>query len=150
VLKRILIGVVVTLAVIALLPGSVVGYFWLRDAPERAKHRKEAEELVAGLVAQKKALDTLGDVDFDTAGLTLAQLNQKLNEPTLRKSGTHDSTVVGWACADRSCAIIASFMTPFGAGNSYGIGTRCRLDDEAHRFGHAYSLDRWSSRWQHS
>ncbi len=113
-LKRILIGVVVTLAVIALLPGSVVGYFWLRDAPERAKHRKEAEELVAGLVAQKKALDTLGDVDFDTAGLTLAQLNQKLNEPTLRKSGAHDSTVVGWACADRSCAIIASFMTPFG------------------------------------
>jgi hypothetical protein len=113
-LKRILIDVVVTLAVIALLSGSVVGSFWLRDAPDRAKGRKAAADLVAGLVAQKKALDTLGDVDFDTAGLTLALLNQKLNEPTLRKSGAHDSTVVGWACADRSCAIIASFMTPFG------------------------------------
>jgi hypothetical protein len=114
VLKRILIDVVVALAVIALLSGSVVGYFWLRDAPDRAKRRKAAADLVAGLLAQKKALDTLGDVDFDTAGLTLAQLNQKLNKPTLRKSGAHDSTVVGWACADRSCAIIASFMTPFG------------------------------------
>ena len=113
-LKRILIDVVLTLAVIALLSGSVVGYFWLRDAPERAKRRKAAADLVAGLAAQKKALEALGDVDFDTAGLTLAQLNQKLNEPTLRKSGAHDSTVVGWACADRSCAIIASFMTPLG------------------------------------
>jgi hypothetical protein len=114
VFKRILIDAVVTLAVIALLSGSVVEYFWLRDAPERVKRRNKAEQLVAGLAAQKKALDTLGDVDFETADLTLAQLNQKLNEPTLRKSGAHDSTVLGWACADRSCAIIASFMTPFG------------------------------------
>jgi len=60
VLKRILIDVLVTLAAIALLSSSVAGYFWLKDAPERAQHRKEAEELIAGLVAQKKALDALG------------------------------------------------------------------------------------------
>ena len=113
-LRRILIDVVVTLAAIALLSGSVAGYFWLKEAPERAKNRREAEALLARLVAQKKTLDALGDVDFDASGLTLAQLNQKLNEPTLRKPGAHESTVVGWACADSSCAIIASFMTPFG------------------------------------
>ena len=113
-LKRILVDVVVTLCVIALSSGFVVGYFWLNGAPERAKQRKEAEELVAGLVAQKKALEALGDVDLETASLTLAKLNQKLNAPMVRRAGSHDSTAVGWACADSSCTFIASFMTPFG------------------------------------
>lgn len=113
-LRRILIDALVTLAVIALLYGSVGGYFWFKEAPERAKSRKEAEELLAGLVSQKKALDTLADIDFDTASLTLAQLNEKLNQPTLRKSGANRSTTLGWICAGNSCAIMASFMMPFG------------------------------------
>ena len=112
-LKRILVDVVVTLAVIGLLSGSVVGYFWLRAAPERAKHRKEAKEVIAGLIAQKKVLDTLGDVNFDTTSLTFAVLTERLNQPTLRKSNASRSTTLGWICADESCVIIASFMIPF-------------------------------------
>jgi hypothetical protein len=94
--------------------GSITGYLWLKDRPERVKSRHAAEAMIAGLAAQKEAINSYGDLDFNTANINLAILEEKLHQPTLRKSGTHDSTTLGWACANTSCTILASFATPYG------------------------------------
>jgi hypothetical protein len=89
----------------------VIGFFWLE---KRARARKSTEALVAEFTAQKDALDSFGDVDLNTTNLNLAILEERLHQPTLRRSGAHDSTTLGWACASNSCAILASFATSFG------------------------------------
>jgi hypothetical protein len=109
-LKRIFIY----LASVLLVALLVIGYSWLEMRKERAKARKSAEAMIAELTAQKEAIDSLGDVDLNTADLNLAILEEKLHQPALRQSGAHSTTMLGWACADTSCAISASFGTPFG------------------------------------
>ncbi|MFI5059251.1 MAG: hypothetical protein ACHQLQ_13815 [Candidatus Acidiferrales bacterium] len=89
----------------------VAGYSWLE---KRVRVRKSTEALVVEFNAQRDALNSFGDVDLNTTNLNLAILEEKLHKPTFRKAGEHDSTTLGWACANKNCAILASFATPFG------------------------------------
>lgn len=65
-------------------------------------------------VDQKNALLALGNVDLNPSYLNFAELERKLGNPVQRKSGDFDSTRLGWACGKERCAILASFLVPFG------------------------------------
>jgi hypothetical protein len=89
----------------------VIGFFWLE---KRVRARKATAALVADFNAQKRDLNSFGDVDLNTSNLNLAILEERLRQPTFRKAGAQNSTTLGWACAINNCAILASFATPFG------------------------------------
>jgi hypothetical protein len=91
----------------------VLGYFWLKDRPERVKVARELEAFVAEENAQKTALESLGDVKLELAGLNLARLKQTLHSTPLRQPGTGNTTRLGWACGEQRCAIWTSFAVPF-------------------------------------
>jgi len=92
----------------------VVGYFWLKERPERLKTARELEAFLAEETAQKTALESLGNVNLDLSDLSLARLEQKLHQPHLRKPGAQNTTGLGWACGVQRCAIWMSFLVPFG------------------------------------
>ena len=92
----------------------VLGYFWLKEQPERAKARREVEGFLAEENAEKAALESLGDVSLDLSDISLARLEQKLHSPRLRLPGTQNTTRLGWACGGQRCAIWMSFLVPFG------------------------------------
>lgn len=92
----------------------VLGYFWLKEWPERAKTRREVEGFLAEENAEKTALESLGDVNLDLADMSLARLEQKLHSPRLRLPGAQNTTRLGWVCGEQRCAIWMSFLVPFG------------------------------------
>ena len=69
--------------------------------------------MIAGLAAQKEAINSYGDLDFNTANRTRPSWKRSSTNP-LSESGTPDSTTLGRACANTSCTILASFATPYG------------------------------------
>ena len=93
-LKRIAIYCIACLSVVFL----VLGYFWLKEWPERAKASSELKAFLAEETAQKTALESLGDVSLDLSDLSLARLEQKLHSPPLRLPGAQNTTRLGWAC----------------------------------------------------
>lgn len=92
----------------------VLGYFWLKERPERTKARRELEAFLAEETAQKTALESLGDVNLDLSDMSLARLEQKLHSPPLRLPEAQNTTRLGWACGGQRCAIWMSFLVPFG------------------------------------
>jgi hypothetical protein len=115
VLKRIVIDLCVVFAFIALVVGSILVYSWIKERPEKAKRRVEAEAWFADLTAQKSALLALGNVDFNPSELTLSVLKQKLNMPVRTQAEKQPGlTKVGWACGKENCAIWAEFLIQFG------------------------------------
>jgi hypothetical protein len=109
-LKRIAIYCIACLSVVFL----VLGYFWLKEWPERAKASREFKAFLAEETAQKTAFESLGDVNLDLSDLSLARLEQKLHTPPLRLPGAQNTTRLGWACGGQRCAIWMSFLVPFG------------------------------------
>jgi hypothetical protein len=92
----------------------VLGYFWFKEQPERAKAASELEAFLAEETAQKTALESLGDVSLDLSDLSLAKLEQKLHQPLLKQPGAQNTTRLGGACGGQRCAIWMSFLVPFG------------------------------------
>ncbi|HWY87461.1 MAG TPA: hypothetical protein VNX28_12085 [Gemmataceae bacterium] len=92
----------------------VLGYFWLKEWPERAKASRESGAFLAEETAQKSALESLGDVNLDLSDLSLARLEQKLHAPSLKLPGARNTIRLGWACGGQRCAIWMSFLVPFG------------------------------------
>jgi len=109
-LKRIAIYCVGFLSIVFI----VLGYFWFKEQPERAKAARKLEAFLAEETAQKTALESLGNVNLDLSDLSLAKLEQKLHQPPLRQPGAQDTTGLGWACGVQRCAIWMSFLVPFG------------------------------------
>ena len=109
-LKRIAITLGIVLGVVLL----GFGYLWLRDLQAHRQMRKEAETLVGGLTAQADELRALGDVNIEPTNLSYAQLKRQLGEPSLKKNGRLNTTLIGWGCAEEHCAIFAAFQVPFG------------------------------------
>ena len=109
-LKRIAIYCIACLSVVFL----VLGYFWLKEWPERAKASSELKAFLAEETAQKTTLESLGEVSLDLSDLSLARLEQKLHSPPLRLPGAQNTTRLGWACGGQRCAIWMSFLVPFG------------------------------------
>ena len=70
----------------------VLGYFWFKEQPERAKAARELEAFLAEETAQKTALESLGDVSLDLSDLSLAKLEQKLHQPLLKQPGAQNTT----------------------------------------------------------
>src|SRR5208283_5994659 len=111
---RVVIDLCVVVAAALLIVGSIVGYAWIKERPQRAESRKRAEAILADVSAQRNGLLALGEVNLDPSNLTLADLQQKLHQPALKQSGPQNTTNFGWACGVRRCAIRASFLVPFG------------------------------------
>jgi len=91
----------------------VSGYYWLKARQVRAEAAKSLDSFFAEEIAQKNALESLGDVDLDPLDFSLAKLQEKLHQPALRQPGAKNTTRVGWACGRQHCAIWADFLVPF-------------------------------------
>lgn len=113
-LKRVVIDLGVVLAVALLIVGSLAGYAWIKERPQRAESRKQAEAFLADLTVQRNGLIALGEVNLDPSNLTLAKLQQDLHQPSMKKAGSQNTTRLGWACGQTQCSIWASFLVPFG------------------------------------
>jgi hypothetical protein len=114
VLKRIVIDLCVVTAFVLLVVGSIVGYVWLKDRPERAKRRAEAQEFIREEEAVYHGLESLGEIDLQPNQLTLADLEQRFHQPGLTQAGAEHSTRIGWACGKKRCALSFSFLIPTG------------------------------------
>src|SRR5260370_34916778 len=88
-LKRIAIYCIACLSVVFL----VLGHFWLKEWPERAKASSELKAFLAEETAQKTAVESLGDVSLDLSDLSLARLEQQLHSQPLRMQGAHHTTL---------------------------------------------------------
>jgi hypothetical protein len=105
-LQRIALSVLVILAAYA----GVWGYFqWKAE-----KVRAEVEKKLEPLFKESDELAKLGDVDLDPPNLTLAQLEEKFQQPAQKSAGAKNTTKFGWLCGNDQCAIWASFLVPFG------------------------------------
>jgi hypothetical protein len=112
--ERVVIDLTVVLAAAVLIVGSIVGYAWIKERPQREEMRRHSESFWADLTAQRNGLFALGEVNLDPSNLTLADLQQKLHQPSVKKAGAHNSTQLGWACGQEQCSIWAFFHVPFG------------------------------------
>jgi hypothetical protein len=92
----------------------VVGYFWFRIRLESVEGAKEANAFLAEGIAQKDGLESLGDFEISPSDLSLEKLEAKFHRPELKQPGWENTTRVGWACGVKHCAILASFLVPFG------------------------------------
>jgi len=113
-LRRVVVDLGIVMAVVLLVGGSIVGYVWVKEGPQRAESRKQAEAFLRDLTAEIAGLNALGDVNLEPPNVTLADLEQKLHQPVLRVAGAQNTTKLGWACGGKECAIFASFIVPFG------------------------------------
>lgn len=113
-LKRIVIDLLVVTVSAFLVVGSVFGYFWLKDRPERVKLRAQTEEFMREEEAIYDGLDALGDIDLQLNQLTLAKLEQRFHQPGLIQAGSDHTTRMGWACGKERCALWFSFLVPMG------------------------------------
>jgi hypothetical protein len=88
--------------------GVLYAYGWRQHQQAVEKARK----LLADITAKYEALDSLGDIDLDPSGLTLAKLEERFHQPDRTLPGAKNTTRVGWACAGKECAIWVSFLAP--------------------------------------
>jgi hypothetical protein len=109
-LKRIVFYCIGFLSIVLI----VLGYFRFKEQPEKAKAAGEMKSFLAEETAQKTALESLGDVSLDLSDLSLAKLEQKIHQPSLRQPGAQNTSRLGWACGGKRCAIWMSFLVPFG------------------------------------
>jgi hypothetical protein len=114
--KRVVIDLGVVLATVLLVVGSIAGYVWVKEGPQRAEAKKQFEAMLGDETAEANALAALGDVNLDPPTLTLAVLEQTLHphQQASKPYGPQNYTTLGWACGGKSCAIAASFLVPFG------------------------------------
>lgn len=108
-LKRVAVDLAVIFGVVLLAGGTIAAY-------SQWEAKKKAAVFFAGETAQANALFALSDVNLDPATITFAGLEQTLHshQSAAKSRGPQGFTVLGWACADDSCAIHATFMVPFG------------------------------------
>ena len=107
-LKRVAIGLAIVVGVLLLAGGSVTSYFWIKDAPERAKAKREAREFLGDMTAEINGWNALKELDFTPSTLSLEGLEHKLNRPVVLKS-TENTVTLGWICGGKQCAVFASF-----------------------------------------
>jgi hypothetical protein len=93
---------------------AVVGYYWFRERQLRAETARELQPFFDEEIAQKKALESLGDIDLNPRELNIENLEQKLQQPIIKRIGSHNTTQLGWACGRERCVIWAWFLVPFG------------------------------------
>ena len=93
---------------------AVVGYYWFRERQLRAATAKELQPFFDEEIAQKKALESLGDIDLNPRELNFENLEQKLQQPIIKPTGSHNTTQLGWACGRERCMIWAWFLVPSG------------------------------------
>jgi hypothetical protein len=99
-----------SLLVIVAAYAGVWGYFqW-----KAQKVRAEVEKKLEPLFKESDELASLKDVDLDPRSLTLAQLEEKFQQPSQKLAGAKNTTKLGWLCGNDQCAIWASFLAPFG------------------------------------
>jgi len=86
------------------------GYFqW-----KAQKVRAEAERQLEPLFKESDALEKLGTVDVDPRSVTLAELEEKFQQPGQKLGGAQNTTKYGWLCGGDQCAIWAAFAVPYG------------------------------------
>ena len=85
--------------------GLLYAYSWYNVRQIRAQVAKELEPFIAEEIAQKNALESLGNVELSLSDLTVAKAEEKLHQPVLRLPGAQNSTRLGWACGAQRCAI---------------------------------------------
>jgi len=102
--------IALSLLVIVAAYGGVWGYFqW-----QAQKVRAEVEKKLEPLYRESDELASLKDVDLDPRSLTLAQLEETLQQPAQKLVGAKNTTKLGWLCGNDQCAVWASFLVPFG------------------------------------
>jgi hypothetical protein len=112
-LKRVAIGLGIVVGFVLLLGGLVAGFFWIREIPERARAKRDAQAFMAEINDETRGLAALGNVELELNGITLADLERKLDRPALRQGGAHHTTIFGWACGESRCTVSAIFAVPF-------------------------------------
>jgi hypothetical protein len=88
----------------------LLAYPLYRENQVRTEHKRKANQLLSQMFAEQNALASLGDIDINPAGLTLAGLNEVLQQPARKVSDARNRTRLGWACGGDNCAIWASFL----------------------------------------
>lgn len=88
--------------------GLLYAYGW----HEQRKTAGHVRRQLADLAAKYEALDSFGDIDLDPSGVTLGKLEEHFRQPGRIFPGGRNTTIAGWACADKECAISASFLAP--------------------------------------
>lgn len=78
------------------------------------KVRAEVEKKLVPLYEESNELAKLGDVDPDPRNLTLAQLEERFQQPAQKLAGAKNTTKLGWLCGNDQCAVWASFLVPLG------------------------------------
>jgi hypothetical protein len=86
------------------------GYFQWKAQRVRAEVAKKLEPLFK----ESDELQKLGTVDLDPRSLTLAELEEKFQQPGLKLAGAQNTTKYGWLCGNDQCAIWAAFQVPYG------------------------------------
>jgi hypothetical protein len=99
-----------SLLVIVAAYAGVWGYFQWKAQKVRAEVEKQLEPLFK----ESDELASLKDVDLDPRNLTLAQLEEKFQQPAQKLAGAKNTTKLGWLCGNDQCAIWASFLVPYG------------------------------------
>lgn len=94
------------------IPLAFLGVLYAYGWRQHQQAVEQARELLADLAGKYAALDSLGDIDLDPSGLTLAKLEERFHQPARTLRGTENTTTVGWACAGKECAIWVSFLVP--------------------------------------
>jgi hypothetical protein len=105
-LKRTALSLLVVLGAYA----AVWGYFQWKALKVRAELAKKLEPVFA----EGDRLQKLRDVDLNPTQLSLAGLEEKFQQPSVKLPGAKNSTKLGWVCEGQECAIWASFLVPFG------------------------------------
>jgi hypothetical protein len=104
------IDLCIVTAFVLLVVVSIGGYVWLKDRPEGAKFRAEAEEFIREEEAVYRSLESLGDIDVQPDGLTRAKLEDRFHKPALIRASSYNSTRLGWACGLKQCALWFDFL----------------------------------------
>jgi len=95
-----------------LVPLTLVGLLYMYSWHQRRRTAEQGRKLLADVAEKYEALDSLGDIDLDPSGLTLAKLEERFHQPARTLPGAENTTRVGWACAGKECAIWVSFLAP--------------------------------------
>jgi len=105
-LKRTALSLLIILGAYA----GLWGYFqW-----KAQKVRAEAEKKLEALFKESDELEKLGTVDLDPRSVTLAESNERFQQPGQKLAGPQNTTKYGWLCGGDPCAIWAAFAVPYG------------------------------------
>jgi len=105
-LKRTALSLLIILGAYA----GLWGYFQWKAQKVRAKAEKKLEPLFK----ESDELEKLGTVDLDPRNVTLAELDERFQQPEQKLAGPQNTTKYGWLCGGDQCAIWAAFAVPYG------------------------------------